>query len=1001
MRCKLRAVVSFIMLLAALCSLPQRACGVGQIEHVFIPAETYPDTLRNLHLKTMIVQEATPKAVIVINRDDPLHVLLAAEINASLRALPGLAQVSLAIIDDEAFLAATNFSKPLILIGNYATNRVIKRYVYEKKLQQVDSNRPGPDNWVINNIRIGQEISGGYQSANAIVIASESATKLREAVDFFRNTMLPAGYQANSVIFDESVVGRQSTRWSMTPDAAAPRSATPRQATSHGLGGAIGHGNRYWLTGDRDEAELFTAALNNYGSIAQNQQWFGGRSEEQGFNSQVGDNSGALDFLIKDLIPVWTKIQRSPYFSDPSLARHPGTGMDQRLYIDKLINWMVREYYKCPTVRGLIDPGTGEPPVRGAIGYAERDTFPLGNHELRAALGMFLAGQYFTRDGHTYDASNARDYFFDVTYPDDHAAQWLLDGDTAFAPYLQLSWSNDDAGGYYDTDTGFTRDYLRFKDSAALSEAYYGSTGGSLGIGMDRSVADTFCLVTPNSLMKPGFGDTHEIGPPEYETFDLRFWREQYLDGRYSWMCDDLYHVRTSKWEKTFLQYGLANLRELGVQPREPVDLLGIKVIPLQRNLFNVVNNSGGRSTYDTSLYGEPYKEAHIAPGEAVNKVVFRSGWGHGFDQGRDQYLGIDGVSYLGHGHEDALGIFGFEDNDAMFIIDNTYYSGERGYQNAVTVSKTDELLTQQEAKSNSSTVARVNALADFSRTGFIALELPQYGNFVAWSAQPVAGEWSVDLRRNVFWQKEGVFVILDQIKANNPGAYELSLRWKPNNTPAYSSTLAGDAIHIVKTAAGQHCMVKTRQGDYATDPKYGNARTVSSYSLPMGATAGVPTLIYTYRSGEDPNYQVATVDGGAVYQVTSPVTHDDIYLGTSDKTARQGWKDFQVEAGLFWIEPKGMEVPQYFALVNGRHLAQTKPTRLLFSSDLPASVECRLSVDPPSGGMIVTGPGVTTVQGIYLPAGSSLVVDGQVKTIPFTLTEGTHQFSYDHAGDE
>lgn len=975
---------------------PQNGFCVGEIERGFIPAETYPRALKDMHLQTAIVDDGAPRAVMVVDAAAPFYSGLASDINAAIQALPDLSRVSLEVIDDDTFLTKPRFTDAIILIGNYATNTVIRRCVYEKELQSVDLDRPGADSWVINNLRIGLEADGKYQSSNAIVIASESPEKLREAVDLFRTEMLAAAYDGGSIVFDESAAGTQSTRWSATPGYRPPDSIPPNLTESHGLEGAVDHANRYWLTGRREGADAFVNILNNYGRIAEDPQWFGVHPNGRGFNSQVGDNSGALDFLMEDLITAWTKVQRSPYFSDPGLPHNPTTGIDERLYIDKLINWMLREYYKCAPARGLIDPEDGGPAVRGAIGYAERDGFPLGNHELSAAIGIFAGGQYFTRDGYRYDAANVRDYSYDESYPDDHAAQWLRDGDTAFAPYLKLSWGNDDAGGYYDYDTGLTREYLRLKDSPALSEAYYGRSGGALGIGMDRSVADSFCLVTPNSLMKPGFGDTHEIGPTEYETIDLRFWREKYLDGRYGWMCDDLYHVRSGYWGKSFLQYGLMDLPALGVLNEEPADLLGVKAIPLQANLFSVVSNFGGRASYHNVFYGEPHQEAHVAPGEATSKVILRSGWGHGFDSGRDQYLGIDCVSYLGHGHEDALGIFAFEDNDSIFIIDNTYDDGERGYQNAVTVRKTDASSDQQEARSNSSTVARIRDLADFANTGFVDLELPQYGNFITWGAQPAAGEWSVDLERAVFWKKEGLLVVLDRAKANDAGSYEVALRWKPNNTPEYSYTLDGDTIRIVRTAGEQHCSVRTLDASYAVDPVYGNARTAPRRFLGVGDGMSVPTLLYTYQGREDPDYCISALgDGdGASYHITSSFAQEDISLGklvSADRPESHG--DFEIRAHMFWIERSEDDMASYFALTKGLYLGQTGSPRPLFSSDRPVSVDCSTGAEAPYGGTILAGPGVTTIRGLHLPAEAQLLVDGRLESLPFSLTEGTHQF--------
>ena len=97
-----------------------------------------------MHLQTAIVDDGAPRAVMVVDAAAPFYSGLASDINAAIQALPDLSRVSLEVIDDDTFLTKPRFTDAIILIGNYATNKVIRRCVYETELQSVDLDRPGP-----------------------------------------------------------------------------------------------------------------------------------------------------------------------------------------------------------------------------------------------------------------------------------------------------------------------------------------------------------------------------------------------------------------------------------------------------------------------------------------------------------------------------------------------------------------------------------------------------------------------------------------------------------------------------------------------------------------------------------------------------------------------------------------------------------------------------------------------------------------------------------------
>jgi hypothetical protein len=204
-----------------------------------------------------------------------------------------------------------------------------------------------------------------------------------------------------------------------------------------------------------------------------------------------------------------------------------------------------------------------------------------------------------------------------------------------------------------------------------------------------------------------------------------------------------------------------------------------------------------------------------------------------------------------------------------------------------------------------------------------------------------------------------------------------------------------GDTLDIVRLPAGEHCSIRTLGGSYELDGRYGNARTRSERSLRAGETETLATLIWTYSTGDDPDYRVSAAEGDATYRVTSSVTRDEYCLGRAETPVPADCGGFDVQAKLFWIEPVEGGAPRYFALVDGSLLRQQEPSHDLFASSQPASIECTLAGDAPRGGTIVAGPGVTTVSRFYVPSGRQLMVDGQPVSVPFTVEEGVHDLSF------
>lgn len=999
-------IVAAIFLSASFCLFVSKGECSGEITNQFFPENTYPGEgefkeLEDLNLDMEIVAEGeTPgvvvaKAVIVVDIDNSDYWLLAQAVRSEVFELTG---VTLPIDDHEA---AIDYSQNYIVFGNYATNQFIYDHVYTEYRQNVDISRPGEDNYVRHNLRVGS----GENYTTALVIASQSYDKIVDAITDENPgerdsliELLRRAYdsETNTIILDDDPANvNVNYGYYWYPEL----ENTSMSSSSKSLGEAIGAANRYWLTGQEGWVQVFDEIMHNYGVDAQDPNNF-----PSGFNAAVGtDNSGALDFNMDSLACIWRGIERSLYFVERR---------DDRLYITQLLNWMAREFYKCDN-------------SWGALYYAGEDRFPLANHELNAALGFFALGKYFDEDGYDYNQDTA--YFYDPesatnpNYANNYAGGWKEDAENAFGvyvgfdydstvvpsgydfDYIGTSYGNDDATGYFLADPSFTRKYCFLRNDSLIFNKYFDSVGGMFDInleiivpgteesrnGEDRGVAEYFCMLSPNSRKRAGFGDTHGYKGPGFLPHDLRFWADKYAEdggGRFAWMAgENFYNPATSNIEKSFLQFGLRDIPE-----EKPEDLIGLRIMPLDEPLRLLLNafDDGVYSYGNGFYYDNPIDEEHVDQTNEIllNKVAFRSDFNED-----DQFMAMDCIGqYISHGHDDATSITSFEVNDRIFLASHTYGTGdfyeeiepgvyeeftinfrERKNHNVVKVER--QIGGEYEAADpNSSTTAALKSSGDFQETGFIDMELPQYGSFTEWGEQLAVGEWAVNLGRTILFkykdsQQDGFFVVLDEVQPFNSdsyGNYRVSLNWRTVHDGPDLSEFDGEGSNEIRIhQSGEHCVIQTLDDNPAYDIEYDSEHTPvrkgddwGNYDILSGGPANVgvyledeqyhpvhgadtgtlgrvyaevednlslatdniifASLIYPYSGDEYPypEYQLSTVVEDTVYKVTTD--GKDTYLGKIDDGSLkhfgyvQGSPDkyFEVDADLFFIEVEDPE---------------------------------------------------------------------------------------------
>ncbi len=238
------------------------------------------------------------------------------------------------------------------------------------------------------------------------------------------------------------------------------------------------------------------------------------------------------------------------------------------------------------------------------------------------------------------------------------------------------------------------------------------------------------------------------------------------------------YRDDTLKWflkDSPPLIGGFANDRPA----QKPTDLTGVVVFPLHENLYKVASTT----TRDAGT-GQ-WKAEFCPPQKAFDKLCFRSDFG---DQ--DQYLLVDGISEISHGHRDGASVLRFTDNGRLFLTEGHYIETTPRQHNMVLVARNGQQWSPPPLVS-------LEHRADLPHTGLAQMLTSAYNG--------------ADWRRNILWVKEGFFVVFDELQAREAGDYDLECLWRTlgrvSLTPAGRFTVdqAGQGFSIEGTdgAAG------------------------------------------------------------------------------------------------------------------------------------------------------------------------------------------------------
>lgn len=318
-----------------------------------------------------------------------------------------------------------------------------------------------------------------------------------------------------------------------------------------------------------------------------------------------------------------------------------------------------------------------------------------------------------------------------------------------------------------------------------------------------------------------------------------------YKDSSYLWFARDLkYH----EWPFT----GFST----GEKPSVPEQFIGLRVLPVHPTNYGRVKDDE-RNTVRTFELAPPLT---VKCEEAFDKLMLREGV-----EPAKQYLLLDGVSGMDHGHIDGNGIARFSDLDRIWLFDV-------GWTRVYPRDHNMLLVIRDGASDAPQKFTRLDLAADLETAAFTKTTIPDY-NGVDWS-------------RHLFWLKGAWVLAMDRVVAKEAGDYTLRCRWRSTGEAALQAdgllvTQAGPRFRILKADGSRPRLRQAWLDDT------GNA--LASYPH---VGKGGETIVY------DNVFEKKLAAGNAH-------TFQNLFYATSDQ-ARRDWRIERIDDSTVKISSQG-----------------------------------------------------------------------------------------------
>ncbi|MBI5396546.1 MAG: VCBS repeat-containing protein, partial [Verrucomicrobia bacterium] len=319
---------------------------------------------------------------------------------------------------------------------------------------------------------------------------------------------------------------------------------------------------------------------------------------------------------------------------------------------------------------------------------------------------------------------------------------------------------------------------------------------------------------------------------------------------------------------------------------------------------------------------------------QAFDKLTFREAV-----DPRRQYLLLDGVSGMDHGHIDGNGITRFSDLERIWLFDVGWTRVYPRDHNMLQVIRDGESRGPQK-------FTRLDLAADLDTAAFTRTTIPDYNGL----------DWS----RHLVWLKGGCVLALDRAVAKAAGDYTVRCRWRSAGEAALQSdgllvTQSGPKFRILHADNSRQRLrqlwLDDTVGGFRTYP-HGNKRgetivydNVVEKRFAAGESHTFQNLFYAASDQARRDYRVERVDDSTVRIVSA-----------AGVTVAGVWKDssfFIMSGSKFW-------------LAQGTALGQPP----LFQANQPVDIEYDFTTG--RGTVVAKAPTQITIAGVLVrvPAG-------------------------------
>jgi len=470
---------------------------------------------------------------------------------------------------------------------------------------------------------------------------------------------------------------------------------------------------------------------------------------------------------------------------------------------------------------------------------------------------------------------------------------------------------------------------------------------------MARKACDYGLAVINNLGGAAGFGDTSGMYRAGYwpNQFLAAAWK--YRDGRYLWMCN-----RTAAPGRANFSYN-SYVQDV-VEPELPKDLLGVYVIPLPDWVYD------GRTAVLGTAPSEmnPILNADPTPPreECFDKVTFRTSF-----ERQDQYLILGGISHGYHAHPDGNSIIEYTDKGDYRIFDHGYFVPDTPEHNTLVVYR-DGMFAPGPR------LTGFAHLGDFFQLGMTQTYLNSY-NGVNW-------------RRNIIWNKENYFLVIDDVEAEQQGNFGLNIIYRVLSDDRPQVT--GDRICAVNSGRPLN-LVSASETPFkltTTTPYAANRHAIIEAKAVDMAPGDRQYFINLFHTGDavgDWPYEIVPATDGAV-MIKAPDGYAFAGVGKTQPAA-----DLALDAAVFYVGEKS------FVLTAGKQLKSGEQT--WFAATEPVNIE--LNIADKVTGIIE----VKQQTSVMIAAKADVMLGGEMAqlelgesppgTVRMVVPEGRHDLSF------